>query len=201
VQSKSVLDPADVSAFVDEWAHPVRGRLYCTLGDLGEASARELAQVHGISLSKVRHHLRALMRAGLIAVGREERRRGVVERYYSSLRSLTITAEEDRRLPERERQRIALAITRVLFAEVTRGIAAQTLTSRPDRCLARVWGEVDLRGWRELSEIHHAALGDAERIIQESGERLRAGGEEPIGATSTFLLFESPLRGGAQPAS
>jgi DNA-binding transcriptional ArsR family regulator len=184
-------DPALVGELIGAMVHPVRGKIIAALTDKPGLGAKDIAERLGEPIGKVRYHLRALVEADLIVVEEEPARRGVVEHRYRS--RVTPALPTEVYLSDDQTRAIALEVFRILFDDVTRSAQAGALWRRDDRWLARLWAEVDARGWKELGEIHERALEETRRVVEESSERLRAGEEEPIPVTSGFLMFEAPI--------
>lgn len=155
----------------------------------------EMAEYTGLSVSKVRREIAALMAEGLIEVDREEPRRGVVKRYYVGADRLWIDTEEDELLSEQDRQLTSLTVVRRILEEARRGVASGVATQRSDRMLANTAAEVDEQGWRELSELHHQLLERTLEVIAESRLRLAAGEDPPLTIASGQILFEVPPPG------
>jgi DNA-binding transcriptional ArsR family regulator len=185
-------EPVSLELLVEAMGHPVRGKLLFSLIDSPRASAKQLSHRIGEPPSKVRYHLRKLRDIGLVGVEDEESRRGVVERYYRSLRAPVISAEDDRGLDDAQKRAFSIEILRLIFADAARSISAGTFIAREDRCLTRISAEVDEEGWRELAKIHFETLEAVKAVVRHSGERLQHSGEEPIRAVSDLLLFEYP---------
>jgi DNA-binding transcriptional ArsR family regulator len=183
---------AELQLLVEAMSHPVRSKLLFTLTDSPRASAKQLADRLEEPPSKVRYHLRKLRDAGLVGIEDEESRRGVVERYYRALQTPLISEEDEGELDDAQKRAFSVEILRLILADAARSISAGTFIAREDRCLARLWAEVDEEGWRELAKIHLETLDSVQAAIERSGERLGRSGEEPIRAVSGLLLFEYP---------
>jgi hypothetical protein len=174
-------------------AHPVRMVLLNLLGTRPGSGAAELAEWSGEPIGRVRKQLRILADDGFIGVQRQENRRGVAKRYYAHVRAFSFTAEDEEELNEREVRHLNLGIIRLLFSATTEALAAGTLAARQDYVLGNTPGEVDARGWKELSDLHLDLLERTQDIVASSRARLEASGEQPtIRFTSGVLFFESP---------
>jgi hypothetical protein len=174
-------------------AHPVRMVLLNLLGTRPGSGAAELAEWSGEPIGRVRKQLKILADDGFIGVQRQENRRGVAKRYYAHVRAFSFTAEDEEELNEREVRHLNFGTLRLLFSATTEALAAGTLAARQNYVLGNTPGEVDARGWKELSDLHLDLLARTQDIVASSRARLEASGEQQtIRFTSGVLFFESP---------
>jgi DNA-binding transcriptional ArsR family regulator len=174
---------------IEAMAHPIRGKLLFALSDYPESSATELAKRIKEPAAKVRYHLRAMTSAGLVETVREQRRRGVTERFYRA--SVTPVLQNKDEIPAQIWTKISIEILKVIFADASQAMSAGTLGSREDDCLARISSEVDAQGWTELVAIHLEAVANVRRALAKSRERLKATGERPLKVTSAVMFYEA----------
>jgi DNA-binding transcriptional ArsR family regulator len=174
-------------------AHPVRGRLLIAVTEKGEpgASISQLAERTGESKRKVRYHLEAMLESGLVAIASEQRRGGVVERFFRAEQHPWLTEDAFHALGEDARRQIAVELLKVVFSDVTAAVRAKSLGERPVS-LVRLPMEVDEQGWRELLAVHQEMLIRLHDLRGEVNERLKASGEIPIAAMNALLLFTVP---------
>lgn len=187
---EAAVEVARIRARAATIVHPVQSLLMCVLATEPSLGAEELAERLEISVRTVRMHLRRLVKQELVAVEREEHRRGVAKRYYASCGSLQIDGREDRLLPDVERRRTSLAVLRTIVRGLMRAAAWPELSRRHDRVVANVPGLVDARGWTELSKLHHEMLDRVEEIMVDARRRV-AIGAEPIRVISQQILLET----------
>lgn len=178
-------------ALANAMSHPVRGSVLMILQEFGPKSAREVAADVGESADTVRYHLRRLRAEGLVESVEERARRGVVERFYRSVRAPFVDDDEYSRLAPTQKMRLAVQILKAIFADTSKALRAGTLEGRVDH-LTRVRLRVDDQGWKELLKIHRTALDAVERVKEESEERCAAGEDGCIYVTSALLCFECP---------
>jgi DNA-binding transcriptional ArsR family regulator len=173
---------------------PFRSRLLYAIADYRRegVSVRQLAERLGESNRRVRYHVDSLAACGLIAVAKEEPRRGVLERYYRSEREPSISNEEILLVDDDQIRRISMHIFKAILADASAAASAGMFGTRPDEATVRIRGDVDPQGWKELYATHVWALGKIKVIIAEAEERLTNSEERPIPALSALLLFETP---------
>ena len=169
------------------------------------ASAKEIAGELDQPASKVRYHLRSLLEAGIIESSKEERRRGVVERFYRPAFPPLLEARETASLNRAERRRVSLTLSRVAFEDVTASLGSGVFDDRPNRTLHHTRLRVDPEGWSEIQRIHEEALAKVLEAKRRAEERLQAEeAAEEIRAASIFMCFELPAKavkgGGAEDA-
>lgn len=159
---------------------------------ISPASAREVARRLDAPGSKVRYHLRCLFSMGLVEVVEERTRRGMIERYYRSVREPVVEDEEFALLDDKAKLRIAAAVMTPLFADAMHAFRAETI--QDDHHLTRVPLEVDRQGWSELQDIHRDAWERVEQVKRRAAARLGEGAEAGMPVTSAQLCFKVPRR-------
>lgn len=196
LSSERRSEVAVVRAVAAALAHPLRGKLVITLDARPGLGVAELGERVGEPVSRVRRHLQALVDDGLVGVEAMEERRGATKRYYRlTERAAWIDIEDEKKLSGRERRLSTVGVVRAILDSVIRAISNPSLAERTDRLVAQKIGDVDGRGWAELSVLHHELLDQALAVVEESQERLEAGTEEPITVVSAQVLLEIPSPG------
>lgn len=155
-------------------------------------TAALIAEELGVSVGRVRHQLRNLIRLGLVETVKETARRGVLERSYVLAGDLIIDDEEFDSLSPERKAKIVNSILRVSFGDVLRSVKAGLINRRADRCVVRVPVMVDEQGWEELSRIHCETFEEVARVRAESERRLKETDAVPISTVSVLLYFELP---------
>ncbi len=178
-------DPSLVRAL----AHPLRARILEALQER-RASPRELADEFGEPLGNVSYHVRTLANLKLIKLVKKTPRRGAIEHHYVAVSSARVTDEAWASAPGVvKKAMVASALT-----EVGRSVgdaAAAGGFDREDAHLTRSPLVLDERGWGELAGGLEELLARAERIQEESQERLkRADRQSEISASLVMMLFE-----------
>jgi predicted transcriptional regulator len=169
--------------------NPVRFNLTIALAE-EPMSAAALAKKTEIPVEKVRYHLRALVKDGIVEAGEETPRRGVMERLYVAARDLIVDNEDSASLSVKQRQRIAAVILGTSLKEASAALVAGPPSSRPDQHCVRIPLEVDERGWSELVELHGELFDRILSVKAEARKRLDAASTPPIQATSTIFFYE-----------
>jgi DNA-binding transcriptional ArsR family regulator len=179
-------------------AHPLRHQI---LGILQErrASPRELSEELGAPLGNVSYHVRILADLKLIKLVKKTPRRGAIEHHYEGVKGTEVTDETWSTTPPIVKQ----AMVGSTLAEIGRAVNGSAATGgfeRPDAHLTRTRLKLDERGWEELADALMHLLERAERIQEQSTERLkRADHQGEMDATMVMMLFET-LPMGAPPA-
>jgi DNA-binding transcriptional ArsR family regulator len=177
-------------------AHPTRARVLGVLSDR-PASAAEIAEETGTPIARVRYHLRALARAGMIDWAKTEERRGVKEYYWVMKSPQWVEDEQISSLSKEQNQMINLHVLRLIFADAAAGLREEAFARRPDHAVVRYRLLVDEKGWKELVKIVRTALDGIDAVRKRAGQRLSKSGEDPLTVSATLLLFdlESPAHG------
>lgn len=177
-------------------SHPVRAQVLSVLSER-KASAAEIAEAIDVPVEKVRYHLRALAKAGMVGWQDAEVRRGAREYYWgTSSRQIVEDAEHAQMSPEQIRA-ICLHTLRLIFNDATAGLREGAFARRNDHVLTRFRPQVDEAGWEELVTVYRAAIAGIERVSERAAKRLEDSGEEAIPVNASLLLFdlEMPERG------
>jgi DNA-binding transcriptional ArsR family regulator len=180
-----------LDALTRTMAHPLRCSLLAALVERPAVSIRELAAHLDEPERRVRYHLEAMGREGLVEVTRREIRRGGVEYFYSA-RVRPVIKDFDPGVVDVEQQRqIAIQVLRLVVDNATAAIRAQRFGTGRDACVVRHWGELDDVGREEIAAIHRQSMEDVENAFKRARERLDSNGEEGTPATSATLFFET----------
>jgi DNA-binding transcriptional ArsR family regulator len=172
-------------------SHPLRARIFAILNEQ-VASPNEIAEMIGERLPNVSYHARVLVDLDCIELVRTAQRRGAIEHYYRAVRRPFFTDSEWRRLPRSARQAVVDTGLEVIWDDVAEAIDAGTFQARPDMHLSRTPVVVDEQGWGELRDALAGLLGEADRIVRQSGERLAGADEGGIHARLVVMHFETP---------
>jgi DNA-binding transcriptional ArsR family regulator len=184
---------AGLWALVESLTDPFRGKLFTVIAEAKEdVSVRQLAQMLGEPVRKVRYHLDALVDRELVGIARETRRRGVIERGYRAEVVPVISTEQYGELEESQSRKIALLAVGFVLADLKAVAAAGMLGERLGHAEIRVPGEVDRQGWMELAAVQDQAYAQVQEVLSRSAERLAGSHEQPISSVSVQLLYEVP---------
>jgi DNA-binding transcriptional ArsR family regulator len=190
-ESGSLAKNGDRRAVAAALAHPLRGKVLAAVRDKPGVSIRQIAARLDEPARRIRHHLEALEKAGLVDVVPRRNRRGGVEYLYSATTTPYLSEDESGTVTAEQERAIAIQILRLVLAEASAAVRAGTFGSHPGHGEARAWGEVDEEGWEELGAIHLRARKEAEAAFAAARERVREKGGEVTPVTSAMFLFES----------
>jgi DNA-binding transcriptional ArsR family regulator len=171
-------------------AHPLRAQL---LGVLQErrASPRELAEEFDVPLQNVSYHVRRLADLKLIKLVKKTPRRGAIEHHYEATSAAAISDQTWGAAPSIVKK----AMVASALDEVGRSVgeaAAVGGFDRPDAHLSRNRVVLDDRGWEELADALMKLIERANRISEQSEQRLkRADHEGERRASLVMMLFET----------
>jgi DNA-binding transcriptional ArsR family regulator len=187
-------DSPSADRLAEAMAHPVRIKLLIAVTEKGEGGATigQVADRTGEPKRKVRYHLEALVDSGLVAIASEQKRAGVVERYFRAVEMPILDDAAFEELDKSVRRQIAVEILKVIFDDVSAAVRAKSLGERAGN-LARLPIEVDEQGWQELTVIHKETLKRLEQLRGDAAARLRASTDPPaLVAMNALLLFAVP---------
>jgi DNA-binding transcriptional ArsR family regulator len=190
---RSAEDPSiylDPHAMSKAYGHPVRGRVLTALAERPDVTIREVADHLGEPPRRVRHHVQALQRMGLVSVTSSENLSGVVQHRYGTGPLIVDDVEAWSR---EERMRFALATVHLLAADF--GVAAKSgnIGKSDDDFEIRQYGEVDDACLEELAAIHGRAYRAIRAAVYEGRERVWRSGEPGTEIVSALFFFEAPL--------
>jgi AcrR family transcriptional regulator len=170
---------------------PIGQRALAVL-EVRAASATELAEELGEPLAKVRDELLELQRSGMVEFLDGDGGGEKAEAVYRAMGIGPTFESEWSQLSQAERETISAEIRRQISADIRRAVEGHTFDARTDRHLIRIPLLVDERGWRELTDVHIAAMEETLAIQAKSSERLKRAGERGIHGRSVILMFELP---------
>lgn len=170
------------------FSDPVRVMIVALLTDTS-MSASELAKKLDISADRVRANLRRLLAAGVISTAREERRRGVVQRYFLSEEFIWLDDDEYAALTVAQRKAGDSATLRLSLKDAVRSFLGRSQV-RPDSVITRTGLILDEAGWEEFIAIHREALDKVLALKARMADQAPEGGAATIPAVSVLLGFE-----------
>jgi DNA-binding transcriptional ArsR family regulator len=193
MQLKQVIAPRVAKAFT----HPLRGHVWVTLCERGEASPKEIAEEVGIPVSEVSYHFRELKKRRLIRLVRTEQRRGFAEHFYEPTAPVFYFDDSDwMQIPAPIRSTFSGDMLRQIFEEAVAALQAGSFDAR-NRHLSRTWLLVDEQGWEEVMRVTEEAL---EQIlaIQKLCIKRRAKSPQPGIPVSVVMASFETVAGVAQ---
>jgi DNA-binding transcriptional ArsR family regulator len=194
-EDRSSPDPVGDShlhVLAEAMAHRFRSRIFGLIAEKPGLTVRQISAQMGEPARRVRHHLEALLEAGLVMVESEARTRNTVERHYRATRLPIIEPHEIGVVGRFQERRISLEVFKQVFADVDGAVARGTFGVHGRHSEIRVPTEVDEQGWEDLFAIHIRAWEETRAALDRCEERLRDSGSKSFRVTSAFLLFETP---------
>jgi len=185
---KQVIDPTLAKAFT----HPLRGHVWVTLFERGEASPSDIASELDLKVDDVDYHFRELARRGLIRLIRTQRgQRGFDKHVYKPV-SPALDFDDARwmELPEEIRVAFSGEMVRRFFEGITDALESGSFDAR-NRHLSQSWVLVDERGWKELAVAAREALERFLAIGELASTRCETSGAARIPVCLAMALFET----------
>jgi len=170
-------------------AHPLRAQI---LGVLQErrASPRELADEFEAPLGNVSYHVRRLADLKLIRLVKKTPRRGAIEHHYEATSVAQISDQVWGKAPPIVKNAMVASALEEVGRSVSEG-AAMGGFDRSDAHLSRTRLVLDDRGFAELAEAVAALMERADRIGEQSEQRLkRADHEGERRSSLVMMLFD-----------
>lgn len=186
----------DSGAIAEAYRDPLKGRLLSVLAERPDVTIRQIAGRLGEPPGRVRHHVEALLEAGLIEVTGEGRTPGGVRRRY---RRGPVEVFGDNAVDLEGRLELGKATVRMLMGDLNVAAAAGTLSARPDDFEVRFYGEVDEVSFRELVALHSKAYRRILRTLQDGRDRVRQNGRPGTEVVAALFFFEAALWGPQAP--
>jgi DNA-binding transcriptional ArsR family regulator len=172
-------------------AHPLRARALSVMVDR-PASPKEIASIVGKSVPHVSYHFKELVKAGLIELVEEKKRRGAVEHFYKCSVSTLIDDEDWAKLSQDDRLVMTTLILHLIIGDSGRAMEAGRLIRPSDEHLTRTPMFVDEEGWSELKKIFRTALEATLEVSAKSSRREAAGIPQTKPIRAALMLFEMP---------
>lgn len=169
--------------------HPIRVDALAIFNER-TASVAEVAEIMGLPVGKVSHHIKDLYDAGCIELVRAEQRRGAQERYYCASLRPNISDEVWAKLSHEDRSEISVLVFQAIMAEGLGALRVSTFDSRTNRHLSWRILSLDEEGWQELVEEKAELLEKVEAIQARSFRRMSESGGEGFSAISAAMAFE-----------
>lgn len=178
-------------ALVEAMSTPRRLQVLMAVAERPGVTLKQIARRIGESPRSVCYQLERLLDAGLVAVDAETSKRNAREFHYRAIVQ-TIVEGEGEVWPEADGKKITMAILKLMLADLRRASSSETF-GREGHAVVRIPGELDDRGWQEVSRITLETTKRVEEVMKASVARLRANGEVGIEAMVHLMFFETPL--------
>lgn len=169
--------------------HPIRVDALAIFNEQ-TASTAEVAEIMGLPVGKVSHHIKDLFDAGCIEVVRTEQRRGAQERYYCASLRPNISDAVWGRMSRSDRSEISGLVFQAIMAEGLGALRVGTFDSRENRHLSWRVLNLDEEGWRELVGEKAESLEEIESIQARAYRRMAESGGEGFSVIAAAMAFE-----------
>lgn len=188
--------------------HGVRVDILCYLNETPR-SPSVLAELMGLKLSKVEHHIKELLASGSIELAYVEEGSGNTRRhFYRAVEVPFFTDEEMWAMPFEARQEIYGLILQSSVAEALAAFRAGKVSNDPRVCMAWRWFNLDAQGRRDLADENAHSWDRMMEIEAESADRRAITGDEGTSIIVSLLAHEraryldkAPARGQVRLAS
>jgi DNA-binding transcriptional ArsR family regulator len=190
VSDVPTLSPELRDALTEALGDHLRAPVLIAVGERPGVTIAQIADRIDESPRRVRRQIDRLLGAGLVVVDSLTPRRNARERHYRALVLPNVAEGRDSGWTDEQRRKVGSSIVRALTADLAGAVRGQTFGVRAGHAVVRIPGEVDGRGWAEISATMVRALKEIEATMIASFARLEARGEGGIEAISALLLFE-----------
>jgi predicted transcriptional regulator len=157
-----------------------------------EASPKEIAVRLGLKVPTVSHHVKKLLRMGVIELVEEREVRGAIQHVYRAVVRPIVSTEEWEKLDVGVRQQFSIWIVQLILADAAKSFAAKLFDARTNNHLSRTPMVVDEQGLDEVAEIQNRALSEVIQVEAASAERMVHSGEAGLNLISAMMCFELP---------
>jgi DNA-binding transcriptional ArsR family regulator len=185
------LDPQLVRAL----AHPLRVQILEVLNER-EASPNELMELLGYPLGNVAYHTRVLEKCGCVEEVGTKRRRGAVEHYFRAKPRSFVGHQDWRQVPRSVRNEVSGAALGGFVERAVDALEAGKIDDRGDSTLSWMTMAVDEKGWEQAAAVLREAIGQLEKVADESRARLAQNGAEAVPMIAAVTAFETVPRPG-----
>jgi DNA-binding transcriptional ArsR family regulator len=158
----------------------------------GPASPSELAALIDVTVSAVSHHVRKLLRLGMIELVDEDESGGAVTHVYRAIVHRVVGNEEWEKLGPAMRRRFSISIVQLILADAALSFDAALFDARPNNHLSRVAMVFDQEGFDEVAAIQDRALEEIIDAQAASHKRITAGKGVGVNTVAAMMCFELP---------
>ncbi len=156
------------------------------------ASPVEIAPLLELSTSAVSHHVKKLVRLGMVELVEQRDVGGSYQHIYRAMVRPLINNEEWQKLSVAERRLFSVWIFQLLLVDAARSFDAELFDACPSNHLSRTTMVVDQRGFDEVAEIQDRALAEIIRVQELAIERMAGGEEANVLIAAAMMCFELP---------
>jgi DNA-binding transcriptional ArsR family regulator len=170
-------------------AHGIRVDILCYLNETPR-SPSELAELMGLPLSTIEHHIKELLASSSIELVRVEKVRNTNEHFYRAVEIPFYTDEEMWAMSFEARQEIYGLILQSSAAEAMAAFRAGKVSNDPHVCMAWRWFNLDVQGRKDMAEENARSWKRRQEIEAESTDRRVVTGEEAVSVIVSLLAHE-----------
>lgn len=169
-------------------AHKIRVHILTVLNE-GTYTAAQIASIIGEPGNNVGNHLKHLLDAGSIEVGKEEQTGNITKYWYRAVEMPYCSREDAEAMPQGHRQMHAGFAVQWNFAEVMAALWAGKLAD-PRTCLYGDWHHMDGQGREDFEAEQERYLERIREIESESLNRSVESGEDTSSVLVSVLSYE-----------
>lgn len=168
--------------------HRIRTEILAILNE-GMRTPDELSKITGESLSKLGHHIKALLDDGSIELACIKPVRNTLQHFYRAVEIPFYSDEEVAAMPPEKKQAITGVILEAVIAEALASFDAGKMVEDPRLWLSWRWFNVDAQGRGDLADEQARHWARAQEIETEATERRVDSGEEAVSIIITSLGY------------
>lgn len=155
-------------------------------------SPKEIGDTLGLSTPTASHHVKKLLRIGLIELLEERDVGGTIQHTYRAVVRPIMSDAEWEKLDLAERQRYSIWIVQLILVDLVKSFTANLFDARANNHLSRTPLVVDELGVDEVAAIQKRALEETIQTEANSAERMVETGEAGINLIAAMMCFELP---------
>lgn len=170
-------------------AHGIRVDILCYLNE-APRSPSELANLMGLPLSTIEHHIKELLASCSIELARVAKVRNTNEHFYRAVEIPFYSDEEMWAMPVEARQEIYGLILQSSTAEAMAAFRAGKMSNDPRVWMSWRWFNLDVQGRRDMADENARSWERRLEIEAESADRRSVTGEESVSVVVSLLTHE-----------
>ena len=170
-------------------SHPIRAHILNILSEGPNSPVRMHRRMENVSLSLCCHHVKVLLKVGLIKLVQIKEHGGRKEHIYRATERQYFSLEEWLAVDAKFRDPLVSTILRQISDDTGRAAAEGRFNELPDRHLSRSPVELDALGWTEVVQALKIALESVLEAHGRSKERAQVSGEALTIARVVIMQF------------
>lgn len=159
--------------------HPVRLDALSILIER-QASPKEIAKALQVSLGTASFHVAELLADDAIELVKTMPRRGAVEHYYRAKQRPEVSDDEWRKMPKPARRKLAAILLQAIIAEGLASLRNGKMDTDDDLYLVWKVVKLDVRGRKEVADLHAEMLSRLEAIREQNDLRAADDGDTEV---------------------